>query len=193
MWGKNYGFWRDREAMQLTLVPEEAGVLGGLAEAMLALVGPAVESPTSDDPFDQLVGLNDDVPPPEEPTDPAVHRLFPSAYADDDESSADFRRFTEPGLRQLKASRITKVKQLMMEFGAPGADAKTVDISTEEAQDFLGAINDMRLVLGSRLDITEDREDIGFDWDADDPRRHQYDVYQWLTWLQSTLLEVIVE
>ena len=51
----------------------------------------------------------------------------------------------------------------------------------------------MRLVLGSRLDITEDREDIGFDWDADDPRRHQYDVYQWLTWLQSTLLEVIVE
>ena len=43
MWGKNYGFWRDREVMQLTLVPEEAGVLGGLAEAMLALVGPAVE------------------------------------------------------------------------------------------------------------------------------------------------------
>ena len=194
MWRKNYGFWRDRTSMQLTLVPEEAGVLGGLAEAMLALVGPVSEAQPSVDPFDQLVDLSDEVQPPMEPTDPAVHRLFPNAYGDDDaEAAANFRRFTEQGLRQLKAARLATVERLVAEFGVPGADAKTVEITDDDAEVFLGAMNDMRLVLGSRLDITTDDDEVGASWDPDDPRHHQYDVYQWVTWLQSTLLEVMVK
>ena len=83
--------------------------------------------------IDQLVDLSDEVQPPMEPTDPAVHRLFPNAYGDDDaEAAADFRRFTEQGLRQLKAARLATVERLVAEFGVPGAEAKTVEITDDD-------------------------------------------------------------
>ena len=41
-------------------------------------------------------------PDAERPDDPALARLLPDAYADDDEASAEFRRFTERTLRETK-------------------------------------------------------------------------------------------
>jgi hypothetical protein len=53
---------------------------------------------------------------------------------------------------------------------------------------WLQAVNDVRLVLGTRLDITEDWPDARDDLAADDPHAALYDFYDWLTMLQDRLV-----
>lgn len=120
-------------------------------------------------------------------------RLFPQAYRDDDEAAAEFRRFTERGLRQLKSQRLAAMQAVLDDMAAadPEADDVRRPVSPQEAEVFLGGLNDLRLVLGSRLGIVDDDQDVAADWSADDPRTHQYDIYQWLSWLQATLLEAM--
>lgn len=184
-----HGFWRRRGATSLTLHDEELRVLAGLAESMVELVGPA--EPADADPLALLVGIDAEA---ETPVDPAVHRLLPDAYRDDDNAAADFRRFTERSLRQLKADRAAFCLQLVTDMsGQVDQDhgTATAPVSGEDAQALLGALNDMRLVLGSRLGIETDDQDITAGWSPDDPRLPHYDLYQWLTWLQSTLLDTL--
>ena len=58
----------------------------------------------------------------------------------------------------------------------------------DEADAWLRALNDARLVLGTRLDITED-----FDWDGFEstPRAPELALYAYLSWLQEQLVEAI--
>lgn len=65
-------------------------------------------------------------------------------------------------------------------------DRKT--LSSEEAESWLTVLNDLRLVLGTRLDVTEEMD---FDLDPDDPRTPQLAVYAYLSWLQEQLVEAI--
>ena len=71
--------------------------------------------------------------------------------------------------------------------------AAVTDITRDKIPDLLGSLNDMRLVLGSRLDITDDEQNVTEFWDPDDPRHQQFEIYQWLTWLQATLLDAIAK
>ena len=58
----------------------------------------------------------------------------------------------------------------------------------EQADAWLGCLNDLRLVLGTRLEVTEDTE---LDLRRDDPRAQALTVYGWLGWLQESLLEAM--
>ncbi len=60
--------------------------------------------------------------------------------------------------------------------------------ATTEAQAWLGSLNDLRLTIGSRLEITEDRHESFADLAEDDPRFVLFHVYDWLTFLQETLV-----
>src|SRR6478609_211025 len=77
----------------------EISILRSLAVQLLELIGPGDEPAEGEDPLAALFAEG----PSEPPADPALRRLFPDAYGDEDkvlrEASAEFRRFTENDLR----------------------------------------------------------------------------------------------
>ncbi len=140
------------------------------------------------DPLDdlaRLLGQAGGTGPATPPDDPVLARLLPDAYADDAEAAGDFRRFTEQELRNGKAAAARTVLATLPEDGG------RVRLSPEEAQVWLRALNDVRLALGVRLSITEDFEARLQDLDPADPRSAYMWVYDWLTFLQETLVRAL--
>jgi uncharacterized protein DUF2017 len=112
-------------------------------------------------------------------TDAAVARLFPPAYKDDPLRNFDFDRQTHDPLLRSRLEAISTIETT--------ADVET--LSTEQARQWLGVLNDLRLVLGTRLDVTEDEDGSGF---QDDPETADaFALYRWLTGLLGGLLEAI--
>ena len=111
--------------------------------------------------------------------DPALARLFPDGYSEDEHASADFRRFTEQDLRQAKLDALNDVRLMLMDLSGKSP------VTPTQAKSCLNAINDLRLVLGTRLEITDEGET---DFDTDDPGIH---LYNYLTYLQGTLLDAL--
>lgn len=112
----------------------------------------------------------------EAPQDPVLARLLPDGYADP-EQAADFRRMTEAGLRATKLANASVVRDAL---GRPGV----IDI-TGEAHSWLAVLADSRLVLGTRLGVT-DEEDVGA---GDHPLG---DLYLYLGWLQQCLVDALL-
>ena len=67
-------------------------------------------------------------------------------------------------------------------------DMREVALSPDDVQAWLGVLNDTRLVLGTRLGVTEDEPDI----DLDAPEARSFAVYYWLTGLQGDLIEMLL-
>ena len=59
-----------------------------------------------------------------EPADPALARLLPSAHRDDDEVAAEFRRYTEQGLRARKRAGLELARQTLGRDGALELDRR---------------------------------------------------------------------
>jgi hypothetical protein len=109
--------------------------------------------------------------------DPALRRLYPAAYLDDPEAAAEFDDLVHD---DLTAQRIAALDTMNATIDAD-------HVSEDELVAWLGAINDLRLVLGVRLAVTEESEPADF---AGDPEREgSYALYGYL----SVLLEEIVE
>ncbi len=177
-----HAFRRTRRGeVELTLRPEEAGVLADLLDQLADLVGP--EEPPDADPLDALVGIGTQTRPPD---DPALARLFPSAYPDDDAAAGEFRRYTEPDLRTRKREQALAARA-SLERVERGSGRLTPD----EARAWLLALNDLRLVYGIRLQVSDDEPVDLEDLEADDPRLLPMAHYQWLTYLQATLVEAL--
>ena len=151
---------------------------------MLELLGddPDEAAGVEDDPLARAVGIGTAT---EVPSDPALARLFPDGYTDDPDAAADFRRYTEPGLRSAKRQGLeTALATLGDEPGKMALDA-------EQAQAWLGALNDSRLVLGERLGVTEDLEALVESLGEDDPRLPLLWVYDRLSYLQESLVDAL--
>jgi uncharacterized protein DUF2017 len=123
--------------------------------------------------------------------DPALNRLLPTANRVDDEAAAEFRRLTEPGLRQRKAAGLALAAEALR-----GDDDK-VRLDEADARAFLIALTDVRLVLGERMGLRTDDdvdvlETVAADLDDDDPLRYALAVYDFLTWLQETLASAML-
>lgn len=137
------------------------------------------------DPLDDLARLLGQSGPATPPDDPVLARLLPDAYREDTEAAGDFRRFTEQELRNGKAAAARTVLATLPEEGG------RVRLSDEEAQVWLRALNDVRLALGVRLSITADFEARVADLDPADPRSAYMWIYDWLTFLQETLVRAL--
>ena len=161
--------------LTLKLDDAELGVLSQLFEQMAELLDDP-ESQTNSDPLAQLLNMGGSTQISE---DPALARLFPDGYSDDEHASADFRRFTEQDLRAQKVSALTNVRGTLAGWNGKAS------IDTSQAQDWLKALNDLRLVLGTRLEITDESET---DFEADEPGIH---LYNYLTYLQGTLIDAL--
>ncbi|HUO49476.1 MAG TPA: DUF2017 family protein [Acidimicrobiales bacterium] len=109
--------------------------------------------------------------------EPLARRLFPPAYPTDDEAEADYRRTA--GASLLDRHR-RSLDTLMDSVDAPGLDEA-------EAHDWLDALEVLRLVVGTHLDISEEFEEV----DEHDPRLAHFVVYQYLTELQNDVVEAL--
>ena len=118
---------------------------------------------------------------PTVPSDPALARLLPDAYRDDDEAAGEFRRLTESSLRRDKVNAAERLLAAL-----PGDGAGEVRLDPETTESWLSTINDVRLALGTRLEVTEEMAEP----DPEDPDAPAYVVYLWLTELQGVLIEV---
>jgi hypothetical protein len=129
-----------------------------------------------------LLGLSDSTSLPK---DPVLARLLPDAYQDDPEAAGDFRRYTEQDLRSGKVAAARTVLATLPDGGG------RVELSETDGQVWLRALNDVRLALGVRLGVTEDIEQRMAELDPDDPRSAYFWVYDWLTFLQETLVRAL--
>ena len=161
--------------LTLKLDDAELGVLSQLFEQMAELLEHP-ESEAGADPLAKMLNMSGSTQISE---DPALARLFPDGYSDDEHASAGFRRFTEQDLRAQKLAALTTVRDSLN--GWTGKSS----ITAQQAQDWLKAINDLRLVLGTRLEITDEVE---MDFEADEPGIH---LYNYLTYLQGTLIDAL--
>jgi len=133
--------------------------------------------------------LSDDDTPAEE-SDPVLERLFPRAYLDptEEESEADWQRLVHGDLIDGRRRTLATVEGTLA-----GAQVRRgrfeLTLSEEQAQAWLAVLNDARLALGTRLEVTEDMDLSGLD--PDDPETAPFAVYWWLGMLEERLIDVL--
>ena len=174
----------------------EISILRSLAVQLLELIGPGPEDSGSGDPLAGLFAEG----PSRPPADPALARLFPEAYVDpgrkpDDEAlafSAEFRRYTENDLRSGKRENALAVVR-SLDALTPRADSVAVlKLTREESQRWLGTLNDLRLTIGTRLEVSEEEDSELYRLPDSDPRKPLVMAYLWLGGLQETLVETLM-
>jgi uncharacterized protein DUF2017 len=109
--------------------------------------------------------------------DPSVGRLFPPAYEDDPERQSEYDELVRGDLTAQRLRALDVLEETL--------DAERLD--EEQLTAWLGALNDLRLVLGTKLDMTDDMnpDDIS---DADE-QAPIYALYYYLGWLQEQVVE----
>jgi hypothetical protein len=166
----------------------QAGVIRSLVSQIAELVAAdstaaeVAETGEGGDALEAELGLSTHAEPPD---DPVLARLLPDGYSGDPEASAEFRRYTEESLRTAK---VASAQTVLASLPSGGGDVR---LSEMECQQWLRALNDVRLALSVRLGITDENEDLSEHLAADDPRSAYVWVYQWLAYLQDSLIEAL--
>lgn len=180
----------------------EARLIANLAAQVAELLGSDSGAAESDDPLAGLVDIDGSTQPPD---DPVLRRLLPDAYRDDEEGAADFRRFTERGLREAKSRNAQILIESLIAGGMSepiAADAEgdvetpaepqvEVELDADGVQAWLRALTDIRLALATRLGIEQDDEQRWTRLPEDDPETYVHDIYDWLGYVQETLVHAI--
>jgi hypothetical protein len=152
------------DRVRVRLAPDEVAILRGLPDQLRSVLGEG-----GDEPVNQ--------------------RLFPPAYLDvaDVEHDAEYHRLMHDDLVKEKLANLDVVTDSLAR-GSTSVRRWTVELTDEEATAWLGVLNDLRLALGVRLDITED-----FDGDVDDtdPRAPALRLLSYLGWLEEQLLRAL--
>ena len=176
-----------------TLTGFEADLLRSLASQLIELLRNEAAVPSTDvDPFEAMLDFSG---PTTAPEDPVLARLFPTAYRDDEEAAADFRRFTESELRTGKAEAAGQVIDVLEQAGLPDDidNDLVIDVELDRAGalSWMKSLTDMRLALASRLGIEDEDEDYWLALPDEDPRAHVHDIYDWLGFIQETLVRSV--
>jgi hypothetical protein len=117
------------------------------------------------------------------PGDPVLRRLFPDAY-DDPADQAQYNELMGDSLAAGKRAALTKMKESLAER----SDDRVL-LEGEAVEAWLSTLNDMRLAIGTRLDVTE--EVMNAELDPDDPEAAGLAVLHWLGWVQESVLREI--
>ncbi|GDX22695.1 hypothetical protein LBMAG09_06700 [Actinomycetes bacterium] len=199
------GFLRSGdEKIGITLSSQEAHVLINLTEQIIELLGEEdggshlSDGHTVDDLM-RMVGISTNDAPP---IDPVLLRLLPSAYKNA-EQSAEFRRYTEHGLREKKRANAMTIREALIPQDEDWDNDSPLDVAhittVIEAGDelsWLAGMNDIRLALAVRLDIgvekdTKPQHEKYELMVESDPMKAVYAVYAWIGWLQESLLKLL--
>jgi hypothetical protein len=172
--------WRRRGGLVVTALSErEAGLLRGLVGQVRDMLAARVAAIPRDE-LAELTGIT--AGPTTAPADRVLARLLPDFHREDATLSG--------GLRALHELELVAVKD-----GVAGVVLDTcparggrVRLSDEQAQAWLSALNDVRLALGTMLEVTEDMPE---ELPPEDPRSAHLAVYHWLTWVQESLIQAL--
>ena len=192
------GFTRHRRSGRViaTFTGFEADLLRSLASQLVELLRNEEAAPReSADPLEALLDFSG---PTVEPEDPVLARLFPTAYTEDEEAAAEFRRFTEGRLRDGKAAGACAIIDQLEEAGLPPElteDGLMIDVELEPgpAEAWLRSFTDLRLALATRLGVEEGDEAYWHRLPDEDPRAQAHDIYEWVGYLQETLVEALTD
>ncbi|MEO5535405.1 MAG: DUF2017 family protein [Pseudolysinimonas sp.] len=144
---------RSHDAIVLEFAEGEAGVLRSLIDQYLEVVSADAGS------------------------DPALPRLFPLAYSDDQDAADEFAQYTRTGLVDRKASNAAQVSLAL--------DEETVRLTLAETERWLPLLTDLRLVIADRIGILVDSDAI--------PETPAGEVYEWLGRLQGSMIDLLEE
>ena len=181
---EQHGFHRHGDnAFVAEFSESEREVLINLVEQIIELLAERTDNHV-DDPLAAMVGITTHDTPPD---DEVLLRLLPNAYADQVDAS-EFRRYTESTLRAKKYAH-----SMSMRMGLKSAVDGIIEVDHDGANDWLGAMNDIRLALGVRLNVEQNSPDELELLAPDDPMRGVYAVYSWLGWLQESLIVALMD
>ena len=186
------GFSRHRRsgACVATFSAFEADLLRSLAAQLIELLRNEVAAPETLDPLEELLDFSG---PTLAPEDPVLARLFPTAYPEDAEAAAEFRRYTESDLRNGKAAAAAEIIDTLQEAGLDDQpeDGMFIDVelSPQAAITWMRSFTDMRLAIATRLGIEEGDEERWYALPDDDPEAQVHDIYEWVGYLQETLVQ----
>lgn len=110
-------------------------------------------------------------------TDPGLRRLTPPAYVDDADAQGEYQRLTADDLARGRLHNVEVLEAAL--------DARR--LTEDQLVAMMGSINDIRLVIGTNIDVSE--ETTIDDFADDDPHRSVYAVYTYL----SLMLEQIID
>ncbi|OBG90209.1 hypothetical protein A5697_13385 [Mycobacterium sp. E3251] len=180
----------DGPRFRSALASHEAALLKNLATAMLGLLDER-ESSSPADELEQITGIKTGNSDP--PKDPTLRRLLPDFFHpdDDDPSASDAADSLNAALRSLHEPEIIGAKRLAAQrmLDTVPQDGGRFDLTEEDANAWVAAVNDIRLTLGVMLEVgPEGPERLP----ADHPLAVHFDVYQWLTVLQEYLVLVLM-
>jgi len=113
-----------------------------------------------------------------EDADPGLRRLYPTAYAEDAERDREYQRLVHDDLLARRLAAFETVEETL--------DAERLD--EEQLVAWMGVLNDTRLVIGTKLDVSEDPT---FDIADDDPDAPAYAIYAYLGWLLEQIVDVL--
>ncbi|GAA1972701.1 DUF2017 domain-containing protein [Amycolatopsis minnesotensis] len=182
--------WRRKGARVLGgFDSQEAAVLRGFVNQVEDMLKARAEEAPQDE-LSELTGIR--TGPSEGPNDPVLSRLLPDFHKldpdnptkEDMDSAAALRSLHEP---ELLDSKVGVAAVIMETLPRDGGEVK---LTFEQADAWLSALNDVRLALGTALDVTEDMPD---ELPDDDPRAPHLGVYHWLTWVQESLVQALTE
>ena len=116
--------------------------------------------------------------------DPRLVRIFPPAYhlASDADADTEYQRLMR---EDLVASRLSGISTVNAALLTPGPVAEETMVA------FVQAINGLRLVLGTMLDVSEDHDPE--DLDDDDPLAGEHHLYNFLSWLLDWAVRALSE
>jgi hypothetical protein len=183
------GWTRKNGHVVAELSPQEAAVIRGLVGQVKDMLTARAEEAPQDE-LAELTGIRTGSTTP--PEDRVLARLLPDFYRRDpntgetDEEEADaaaaMRSLHEPEVLELKTGVATVVLDTCPRQGGK------VKLTGEQAHGWLSALNDVRLALGTALDVQEEMPE---EPPEDDLQREHLGVYQWLTWVQDSLVEAV--
>lgn len=142
------------------------------------------------DPFERLVGHLDPDQDVTRPTDPALLRLLPDVDSADPERSVEYRRLTERDLRE------SKLHSIRIALHSLGQHPSPIALDADAARAWMRAMTDVRLVLASRLDITDDEDAerlLGGDTELGETGEAVLSLYELTTWLHEHITQFMLD
>jgi len=157
--GRKDVLWQEADGFHLAMQPDDRRVVVDL----ITQLRDAVLAGTGDDRF---------------------RRLFPAAYHQDAELDEEYQRLMHGELLASRLDSLNRTYELLVRDD----EADVIVLTEDELDSLMKSVNDLRLVLGTLLDIQENEPAI----EEDDPAFPQYHLYSYLGWLLEWIIRVRV-
>ena len=160
-------FQRKRDGLHVSLYEQEAALLGVTARDMMGIV---VDSPDGD----------------------VRDRLYPRAYLDPTEETAqgEYDALVHDDLVRGRRDAFAVIVAGLEDAMPNKRGIVEITLQPEEEMQWLTAVNDARLVVGTALGVTEDTDT---DYEPDDPRFEYGVLYGWLTQVHFELVTLMLD